>query len=170
MKLDTLINSNAVISSSEIKSKKRALEVLAEKLAEIVSSINQPPAPEDPPSEGAYALEIFQLLIDREKLGSTSMGHGVALPHARTSLTDRAVGVFLKLDEGIDFDSPDDRKTDLIFALMVPEDHTDEHLKILAFLASLFSDKVFCEEMRKSRSDKEMYNHLVNWQITSQAS
>ena len=170
MKLDTIIDSNAVITSSEIKSKKRALELVAEKLGEIVSGINQPPSPEDPPSETAYALEIFQLLIEREKLGSTSMGHGVALPHTRTSLTDRAVGVFLKLEKGIDFDSPDNKKTDLIFALMVPEHYTDEHLKILAYLATLFSDKVFCEEMRKSRNTKEMYNHLVNWQITSQAS
>lgn len=169
MNLDTLIDSNAVITSSEIKSKKRALELLAEKLGEISSAINQPPAPDDPPSEGAYALEIFQLLTDREKLGSTGLGHGVALPHARTGLTDKAIGVFLKLDKGIDFDSPDEQKTDLIFALMVPEHYTDEHLKILAELATLFNDELFCEEMRSKSSTQEIYNHLVNWQITSRA-
>lgn len=170
MNLDKLIDSNAVIVSSEIKSKKRALELLAEKLGEIAASTNQHPSPEDPPSEAAYALEIFQSLIDREKLGSTGLGHGVALPHTRTGLTDHAIGVFLKLDEGVDFDSPDSQKTDLIFGLMVPEHFTDEHLKILAYLASLFSDEVFCEEVRKSSSSKEVYNHLVNWQLASQAS
>lgn len=170
MKLDTLIDSNAVITSSDIKSKKRALELLAEKLGEIAADANQSPSPETPPSASAYALEIFQLLTEREKLGSTSMGHGVALPHTRTSLTDHAIGAFLKLNKGIDFDSPDDQKTDLIFALMVPEHYTDEHLKILAYLATLFSDEVFCEEMRKSTSNNEIYEHLVNWQLTSQAS
>lgn len=170
MNLDTLINSNAVIISSEIKSKKRALELLAEKLAETAANASRPPGPEEPPSEGAYALEIFQLLIEREKLGSTGLGHGVALPHTRTSLTDHAIGAFLKLDKGIDFDSPDKQKTDLIFALMVPETYTDEHLKILAYLATLFSDKVFCEEIRKTNNSKEIYNHLINWQLTSQAS
>lgn len=170
MTLDKLINSNAVVTSAEIKSKKRALELLAEKLAETASSSDRPPSPEDPPSESAYALEIFQLLIDREKLGSTSMGHGVALPHTRTSLTDHAIGAFLKLDKGIDFDSPDHQKTDLIFALMVPEHYTDEHLKILAYLATLFSDETFCETIRNTSNTKELYNHLINWQLTSQAS
>ena len=170
MNLDTLINSNAVVTNTEIKSKKRALELLAEKLAETAANTNRPPTPEEPPSESAYALEIFQLLIDREKLGSTSMGHGVALPHTRTSLTDHAIGAFLKLNKGIDFDSPDNQKTDLIFALMVPEHYTDEHLKILASLATLFSDEVFCEAMRNTNNTKELYNHLINWQLTSQAS
>lgn len=170
MNLDTLIDSNAVITSTEIKSKKRALELLAEKLAENASNANKSPSPEDPPSESAYALEIFQLLIDREKLGSTSMGHGVALPHTRTSLTDHAIGAFLKLDKGIDFDSPDNQKTDLIFALMVPEHYTDEHLKILAYLATLFSDKAFCESIRNTSTNIELYSHLINWQLTSQAS
>ena len=93
-------------------------------------------------------FEIFQLLTDREKLGSTSLGHGVALPHTRTTLTEHAIGVFLKLKKGIDFDSPDNQPTDLIFALMVPEHYTDEHLKILANLASLFSNKDFCQKLR----------------------
>ncbi len=170
MNLDTLINSNAVIISSDIKSKKRALELLAEKLAETAANTDRSPSPEDPPSESAYALEIFQLLVEREKLGSTSMGHGVALPHTRTRLTDHAIGAFLKLNNGIDFDSPDKQKTDLIFALMVPEHYTDEHLKILAYLATLFSDEDFCKEMRNTANNKEIYNHLINWQLISQAS
>jgi PTS system nitrogen regulatory IIA component len=164
MNLDTLISSNAVISNHEIKSKKRALELLAEQLANEATRTNQTG------DEEVDALDIFLLLTEREKLGSTSMGHGVALPHARTSLTDHAIGAFLKLEDGIDFDSPDNQKTDLIFALMVPEHYTDEHLKILANLATLFNNEVFCKEIRNTSNNEDLYDHLVHWQLTSQAS
>ncbi len=180
MNLDTLISSNAVISNPDIKSKKRALELLAEILAEETARVNKITAEtiedgENPDTESLdikniNALDIFQLLLDREKLGSTSMGHGVALPHARTALTECAIGVFIKLDKGIDFDSPDNQPTDLIFALLVPEHYTDEHLKILAYLASLFSDESFCKSIRNTSSNTEIYKHLINWHLTSQAS
>jgi nitrogen PTS system EIIA component len=180
MNLDTLISSNAVISNPDIKSKKRALELLAETLAEETARANKIFAEtteggedtdtESPDSETINALDIFQLLLDREKLGSTSMGHGVALPHARTALTKCAIGVFIKLEEGIDFDSPDNQPTDLIFALLVPEHYTDEHLKVLAYLASLFSDESFCRNIRNTSSTTEIYNHLISWHSTSQAS
>ena len=164
MNLETLISSNAVISNTEIKSKKRALELLAEHLAAEATLAN----PQQ--YDSVDALEIFQLLLEREKLGSTGMGHGVALPHARTSLTEHAIGAFLKLGNGIDFDSPDNEATDLIFALIVPEHYTDEHLKILASLASLFSDENFCTTIRNASHDDEIYNDLVHWQLASRAS
>jgi len=175
MNFDNLISSNAVISNNEIKSKKRALELLAETLAEEATHANQKnsdPDQQNPEKidKKIKALDIFQLLIEREKLGSTSMGHGVALPHARTALTKSAVGVFLKLDQGIDFDSPDNQDTDLIFALLVPEHYTDEHLKILAYLATLFSDENFCQSIRDTANNSEIYHYLINWQLTSQAS
>ncbi len=154
MNLDTLISSDAVINNPEIKSKKRALELLAEHLA---TQANQSS------SDSIDALKIFQLLTDREKLGSTGMGHGVALPHTRTSLTENAIGAFLKLEKGIDFDSPDHQPTDLIFALIVPEHYTDEHLKILAYLASLFSDENFCKIIRESNNHQEVYKNIINW-------
>lgn len=175
MNLETLISSNAVINNLEIKSKKRALESLAEKLTEEVvrsnqqSSAGQAETDNDESTEDIDALKIFQLLTEREKLGSTGMGHGVALPHARTNLTKTAVGALLKLDKGIDFDSPDQQPTDLIFALLVPEHFTDEHLKILSYLATLFSDEAFCKVSRESNK-KELYTNLINWQLTSQAS
>jgi len=165
MNLDTLINSNAVICDTQVKSKKRALEVLAEQLAEQID-IDQQGSSEQP----VDALSIFQLLTEREKLGSTSMGHGVALPHARTDLTSQAIGAFLKLDKGIDFDSPDTQATDLVFALVVPEHYTDEHLKILAHLATLFSDDAYCDSLRTASSKNELYDHLVHWQLASEAS
>ncbi len=171
MNLDTLISSNAVISNNDIKSKKRALELLAEVLAnEANHKLQSSNQTSEEAEQEVDALEIFQLLTEREKLGSTSMGHGVALPHTRTNLTKHAIGAFLKLDKGIDFDSPDDQRTDLVFALMVPEHYTDEHLKILAYLASLFNNANFCKTIRDTNDKNEIYKHLINWQLTSQAS
>ena len=172
MNLETLISPNAVITDQPVKSKKRALEVLAVTLAEEATRAAQQSA-ENTGSDDLETIDpftIFQLLTEREKLGSTGMGHGVALPHARCSLTDQAIGAMLKLDEGIDFDSPDNQPTDLVFALMVPEQHTDEHLQILAQLASLFSDEAFCQAMRDTNDAAEIYSNLINWQVTSQAS
>ena len=156
MNLETLISPDAVLYCDHVTSKKRALEVISELLGHETRA-------DDP-------LPIFELLTEREKLGSTSLGHGVALPHARTDLCDRAIGAFIKLDQGVDFDSPDNIPTDLIFALMVPEHYTDEHLKILAGLAGLFNDKHFCQTLRNASGSQELFKRLNTWQITSQAS
>jgi nitrogen PTS system EIIA component len=156
MNLETLVSPESVVYCADVSSKKRALEILAELLATQTEA-------QDP-------LAVFQLLTEREKLGSTSLGHGVALPHARTSMCTNAIGAFIKLDKGIDFDSPDRQATDLLFALMVPEHYTDEHLKILAGLAGLFSDSKFCQNLRSSTASTELYKRLTTWQVTSQAS
>ncbi len=156
MKLAQLINKESVVCNADVSSKKRALEFLADLLAGA--------------SETADALDIFQHLTEREKLGSTSLGHGVAIPHARTSGSDKAIGAFIKLEQGIDFDSPDNKPTDLLFALMVPEHYTDEHLEILSGLASCFSDEALCQNLRSATTSKELYDRLTGWQITSQAS
>jgi PTS system nitrogen regulatory IIA component len=156
MNLETLVSPDAVQHCDHVTSKKRALEVISELLGH-EAGVDDP-------------LPIFELLTEREKLGSTSLGHGVALPHARTALCDRAIGAFIKLDQGIDFDSPDNVPTDLIFALMVPEHYTDEHLKILAGLAGLFSDKNFCQTLRNTANSQDLFKRLNTWQITSQAS
>lgn len=156
MKLTQLISKDSVVCNADVSSKKRALEFLAELLAKASAS--------------ADAFDIFQHLTEREKLGSTSLGHGVAIPHARTSGSDRAIGAFIKLEQGIDFDSPDNEPTDLLFALMVPEHYTDEHLEILSGLASRFSDATLCQNLRSSKTSTELYDRLTGWQVTSQAS
>ena len=156
MNLSKLLSTDSVVCDADVHSKKRALEYLAELLAK--------------ESSKADAFEIFQHLTEREKLGSTSLGHGVAIPHARTSDSDRAIGAFIKLEHGIDFDSPDNQPTDLLFALMVPEHYTDEHLEILSELASRFSDEGLCHSLRTSSDSEELYKRLTGWQVTSQAS
>ncbi len=155
MDLNELVSPASVACIKGVASKKRSLEQLAELLTV-------------PGSE--EAVEIFHHLTDREKLGSTSLGHGVALPHARLANCDTARGAFMKLDEGIDFDSPDGAPTDLLFALLVPEKDTDEHLKIIAALASLFNDDNMCARLRDASSDTDLYNTLTGWQIDSEAS
>ena len=156
MKLQRLISKDSVVCNADISSKKRALEFLAELLAK--------------ESASADSFDIFQHLTEREKLGSTSLGHGVAIPHARANTSDKAIGAFIKLEDGIDFDSPDNAPTDLLFALMVPEHYTDEHLEILSGLASCFSDKVLCSNLRSAKTSEELYDILTGWHVTSQAS
>lgn len=156
MNLRDLVSPESIVCNADVASKKRALELLADLLAK--------------QSGTDKSVEIFQLLTEREKLGSTSLGHGIALPHARTDLCNQAFGAFIKVNNGIDFDSPDREPTDLLFALMVPEQHTDEHLKILAGLASMFSDEHLCLNLRSAKTDTELHNRLTNWHLASQAS
>ena len=156
MNLKDLVSPDSVVCGAEVISKKRALELLAALLAK--------------QSQASKSLEIFQLLTEREKLGSTSLGHGIALPHARTDLCEKAIGVFIRTNKGIDFDSPDRQATDLLFALMVPEHYTDEHLNILAGLAGMFNDEQFCNNLRSASTNNELYHRLTSWDITLQAS
>jgi PTS system nitrogen regulatory IIA component len=156
MNLKDLVSPDSIVCNAGVASKKRALELLADLLAK--------------QSGADKSLEIFQQLTDREKLGSTSLGHGIALPHARTELCDQAFGAFIKIEKGIDFDSPDHKPTDLLFALMVPKHHTDEHLKTLAELASMFSDEDFCHNLRTTNTDAELHDRLTHWHLASQAS
>ena len=156
MNISQLIAPDRVICLSGIGSKKRVLENLSRILS--LGTIGYDPA------------EIFNRLIERERLGSTGLGHGVALPHGRYGEDEITIGAFVKLDRGIDFDSPDNEPTDLLFALLVPEHHTDEHLQVLATLAGMFSDKEFCNKLRQCQTDEELFKHISGWAIASEAS
>ncbi len=117
-------------------SKKRILETVGRLLASGAPGLTQ---------EG-----VFDRLLERERLGSTALGHGVALPHARMAGVERALGAFIKLEAGVDFDAIDDAPVDLVFGLLVPEEATQEHLDLLGFLARLFSDAELCARLRRS--------------------
>ncbi len=173
MNLADLITPDTIICNLEVKSKKRALEVLANLLTDGISQQDEKSAPENSQEEKSQeemSLQIFQLLVEREKLGSTGMGHGVALPHARSGSTEQASAAFIKLSKGINFDSPDQQPTDLIFALLVPQHSTEQHLQILAHLAELFSDTALCQRLRTASTADELFNLLTNSTLTSQAS
>lgn len=96
---------------------------------------------------GVARSVIFDSLFAREKLGSTGLGQGVAIPHGRIKGLKQAVGAFLRLSAPVPFDSPDGRPVDLLFVLLVPEQATEQHLQILSELAQRFSDRAFREKL-----------------------
>ena len=134
MLLSDLITQGCIGLDVQASSKKRALEEAARQLSACPST----PEPE----------QVFERLLERERLGSTGLANGVALPHARMAGLERAYGVFLRLASPVDFDALDGQPVDLLFALLVPEEATDEHLQLLAELARLFSDAQLCEKLR----------------------
>lgn len=153
MHITDLITAKRAVCNGEVTSKKRVLELLAELIATGQSDLS--------------VREIFDSLIGRERLGSTGLGHGVALPHGRLSRSQKAIGAFVKLKRGVDFDAIDQQPVDLVFGLLVPEHFTDEHLKILAYLAEMFSDKTFCEQLRVADSDEALFERLIHWKPLS---
>lgn len=137
-----LITETRIRARVEVASKKRLLESLAELLA--------PAGPKCSPSS------VFDLLNERERLGSTGLGEGIALPHARISGIDDAIGAFVQLNQGVSFDAPDDRPVDLAFGLLVPHAATDVHLSLLSGLAERFSDPLLREALRRADSSDEL--------------
>lgn len=130
----------------DIRSKKRALQTLAELLApSVCEALEGESSPEDPVQSD---MDIFDALITRERLGSTALGHGIALPHSRLANIDEPIAAMITLSEGVDCEAPDDQPVDVLVGLLVPTHCNDEHLKILAALAKRFSDDYFREEVR----------------------
>jgi mannitol/fructose-specific phosphotransferase system IIA component (Ntr-type) len=101
-------------------------------------------------------VDIFDSLLNRERLGSTGLGTGVAIPHGRMTGIDAPVGAIITLKNGVDYDAVDHQPVDLLFALVVPEASTDEHLQILATLARMFSDRKLCENLRASQDAEQL--------------
>lgn len=109
--------------------------------------------------------QIFDSLFAREKLGSTGLGHHVAIPHGRIKSLRDAVGAFVKTKAFIPFDSPDGQPVNLIFVLLVPERTTDIHLQLLGELAQMFSDKAFREQVQNCNDAEKIHQLFTNWTI-----
>lgn len=148
IRVSDLLAPRCVVVSSDLSSRKRALEILSELLA----------AAREPLSQRL----VFDQLCARERLGSTGLGHGVALPHARVPGLGRACGAFVRASDGVDFDAPDGVGVDLIFGLVVPQESTDEHIEILAMLARLLSAETLRESLRRARGAEEMFALLAH--------
>lgn len=111
-------------------------------------------------SEDQFSLsydEVFSHLIAREKLGSTGLGEGIAIPHCRIANCSQPTGALLTLKDPVDFDSPDGQSVDLVFALLVPEDADQQHLDTLASLARLFSQPSLCDALRAASNTEELF-------------
>lgn len=114
---------------------------------------------------GLTTAEIYSSLLAREKLGSTALGGGIAIPHCRISSCREATGSLLTLSEPIDFDAPDGQPVDLLFVLLVPGEAHQEHLNILAGLAKLLSTEAFCEALRGAGSDRELFDAATGFTL-----
>jgi PTS system nitrogen regulatory IIA component len=108
--------------------------------------------------------QVFDSLFAREKLGSTGLGQGIAIPHGRIKGLKEAVGAMIRMQEPIPFDAPDGQPVNLIFVLLVPERATDLHLQILSELAQMFSDRAFREQLLAAQSADAMYHLIAEWQ------
>ena len=107
--------------------------------------------------------QVFDSLFTREKLGSTGLGQGVAIPHGRIKGLRDAVAAFVKTQAQIPFDAPDGQPVNLIFVLLVPERATDLHLQLLGELAQMFSDKTFREQLQNSDDPAVIHQLFINW-------
>jgi PTS system nitrogen regulatory IIA component len=112
---------------------------------------------------------VFETLWEREKLSSTGVGHGIAIPHGRMAKLERIVGVFAQLDEAIDFESIDDVPVDLVFVLLTPADAGGDQLKALARVSRLMRNVSFCEKLRAASDRAQLYALLTEPTAGAQA-
>lgn len=108
--------------------------------------------------------QVFDSLFAREKLGSTGLGQGIAIPHGRIKNIKDAIGAVVRMKQPIPFDAPDGQNVNLIFVLLVPERATDLHLQILSELAQMFSDKPFRERLLNAENAAELHTLISEWQ------
>ncbi len=142
MEISDLIKPDHVIAKLRATSKKQALQDLAKRAAEIT---------------GQPERALFSTLMKRERLGTTGVGNGIAIPHGKLSTLDQLYGHFARLDQPIDFDAIDDRPVDLIFLLLAPESSGADHLKALARVSRLLRDKPTCEKLRGTDDAEALY-------------
>ncbi len=115
-------------------------------------------------NQGIARSLVFDSLFARERLGSTGLGQGVAIPHGRIKGLRDPVGAFLRLKTAVAFDAPDGRPVSLIFVLLVPEQATEQHLEILSELAQLFSDRELRESLTTATDPSELHRQITTWQ------
>jgi PTS system nitrogen regulatory IIA component len=114
-------------------------------------------------SDGVPAAEVFESLFSREKLGSTALGYGIAIPHGRIKHLKETACAFIRLKTPTDFDAPDNLPVDLVFVLLAPASATDLHLQILGELAAMFSDDAFRDKLRSAADAAELHRLITEW-------
>jgi PTS system nitrogen regulatory IIA component len=148
MQLHDFLIPKRVTSGMPATSKKRVLEQISALLREGESELDQNAA--------------FQSLVERERLGSTGIGNGVALPHGRVKGLKRAVGAFATLAHDMDYEAADGKPVNMVFALLVPENANEEHLHALSIIAAVFSDQNFRNRLLKAGNAREIYRLITH--------
>lgn len=143
-----LVNAENISFHDEATSKKRVIENLSRMLGANTSA--------------ASAEKIFQVLLERERLGSTGLGKGVAIPHARVPDLTHTVAAMLTLETPVEFEAADNKPIDIAFGLLVPEDDTEHHLQHLSRLVTLFRDEDICSRIRQASSSEAIFELLLS--------
>jgi nitrogen PTS system EIIA component len=146
MDTTALLTPNAVIANLRSGSKKHALQDLSKVAAQLT---------------GVDERQIFEVLLERERLGTTGVGNGIAIPHGKLASLDRLYGLFARLEKPIDFESIDEQPVDLVFLLLAPEGAGADHLKALARISRQLRDAAFCNKLRGSDSRDALYALLT---------
>src|SRR5947209_8841742 len=146
MPLPDLVAPNAIMPALKINSKKQALQEIAAKAAQLT---------------GQNERAVFEVLLQREKLGSTGVGNGIAIPHGKLPKLNKLFGLFARLDRPIDFEALDGQAVDLVFLLLAPETAGADHLKALARVARLLRDPDIARKLRESHDAEALYAVLA---------
>lgn len=147
MEIADLLKPEQVVARLRATSKKQALQELARRAAELT---------------GQSERDIFSTLMKRERLGTTGVGNGIAIPHGKLAELEQMFGIFARLEHPIDFEAIDDRPVDLIFLLLAPEEAGADHLKALARVSRLLRDKRACEKLRGTDNAEALYALLID--------
>jgi len=147
MQIADMMTPKAIVPNLKATSKKQALQELARRTAEV---------------SGQPERAIFDVLLERERLGTTGVGNGIAIPHGKLPGLDRLYGLFARLDTPVDFDAIDDQPVDLIFLLLAPEGAGADHLKALARISRLLREPKTCEKLRGSETADAIYAILTD--------
>lgn len=144
-----MINADLIIADLEVSSKKQAFQKIAAEAADII---------------GIGADQLTAALLERERIGSTGIGSGVAIPHIKIGKTPETYGIFVRLKKAIDFDAVDGCPVDIIFMLLAPaESKTTQHLKTLAHVSRFLKDADTCEKIRRTPDHARLAALLVEW-------
>ena len=146
MEINDLISSGQVVANLHATSKKQVLQELSRRTADIT---------------GLHERAIFDTLMERERLGTTGVGNGIAIPHGKLPDIDRLYGLFARLEQPVDFQAIDERPVDLIFLLLAPESAGADHLKALAKVSRLLRDGATCEKLRGTDTGEALYAILT---------
>jgi PTS system nitrogen regulatory IIA component len=148
MEIADLVTPRSVIAQLRVTNKKQALQELAKRAAA---------------TTGADERTIYDVLVERERLGTTGIGNGIAIPHGKLRALSRLYGIFARLERPIPFEAIDEQPVDLMFVLLAPEDAGADHLKALARISRLLRDRAMCEKLRGTDNADALYALLTDY-------